>query len=88
MTGPYVLTTSGTYTLTLNNVSGGSAPLQLQHARMPQAATSLALGPTQTVSGTLNPGYTTGVYSFLGVTRANASSSTTTRVTATRSITH
>ena len=64
--GPYVLTTSGTYTLKLANSSSSSQNYDFDMLSLPQAATSLALGPTQTVTGTLNPGLTTAVYSFLG----------------------
>src|SRR5271157_5313779 len=65
-TGPYVLTTSGAYTLKLANGSGSSQNYSFNMLSLPGAATSLALGPTQTVTGTLNPGLGTAVYSFLG----------------------
>jgi protocatechuate 3,4-dioxygenase beta subunit len=64
--GPYVLTASGTYTLKLANSSSSSQNYDFNMLSLPGAATSLALGPTQTVTGTLNPGLTTAVYSFLG----------------------
>ena len=54
--GPYVLTASGTYTLTLDNTSGASGTYDFNLLSLPSPATSLALGPTQTVSGTLSPG--------------------------------
>ena len=54
--GPYVLTASGTYTLTLTNTSGASGTYDFNLLSLPSAATSLALGPTQTVSGTLSTG--------------------------------
>ena len=40
-------------------------PVRRSSASLPDAATSLALGPTQTVNGTLNPD-ATNVYSFAG----------------------
>ncbi len=64
--GPYVLTSSGTYTLTLSNPSGSTNPYDFNMLSLPDAATSLALGATQTVGGTLTPGTTSLVYSFLG----------------------
>ena len=64
--GPYVLTASGSYTLTLDNTSGASGTYDFNLLSLPSAATSLAAGPTQTVSGTLSNGLSTGVYSFLG----------------------
>ena len=64
--GPYVLTSSGTYTLTLNNSSGSSGTYSFDMLSLPVAATSLALGPTQTVAGTLAVGTNTLVYSFQG----------------------
>ena len=64
--GPDVLTASGTYTLTLTNASGGTLPYDFDMLALPQAATSIATGPTETVGGTLNPGYATRIYSFAG----------------------
>ncbi len=64
--GPYVLTSSGTYTLTLNNSSGSSGTFSFDMLSLPAAATSLALGPTQAVAGTLTAGTNTQVFSFEG----------------------
>ncbi len=66
--GPYLLPASGTYTLTLTNNSGASGTYDLNLLSLPDTATSLALGPTQTVGRTLTPGDSTAVYSFLGAT--------------------
>ncbi len=69
--GPYVLTSSGTYTIALNNSSGSSGTYDFDMVSLPDAATSLALGPTQTVAGTLDPGTTTALYSFQGAAGEN-----------------
>ncbi len=65
-TGPYFLPSTGTYTLKLDNTSGASGTYDFNFLSLPSAATSLALGPTQTISGTLSDGLSTAVYSFLG----------------------
>ena len=63
--GPYVLTASGTYTLKLTNSSGSaSGTFDFNMLELPGSATPLTLGST--VSGTLNPGSTTVLYSFTG----------------------
>ena len=64
--GPYVLTSSGTYTLSLQNSSSSSGTFSFDMLSLPAAATSLALGPTQTVAGALPAGTDTEVYSFEG----------------------
>ena len=64
--GPYILTTSGAYTLKLSNPSSSSQAYDFNMLSLPTAATPVALGPTLPVSGTLNPGNSTAVYSFLG----------------------
>ncbi len=64
--GPYTLALSGTYTLKLTNSSSSSEAYDFNLLSLPTAATPLALGPTLPVSGTLNPGNSTAVYSFLG----------------------
>ncbi len=63
--GPYILTSSGAYTLTLNNTSGSSGTYDFDLLSLPSAATSLARA-TQTVSGMLTNGLSTTVYSFSG----------------------
>ena len=64
--GPYVLTKPGTYTLKLTNTSSSSQAYDFNMISLPASATSLALGPTVSSSGTLNPGNSTAVYSFQG----------------------
>ncbi|MHB1559851.1 MAG: hypothetical protein ACYC61_20575, partial [Isosphaeraceae bacterium] len=64
--GPYILGTSGTYTLTLSNSAASAQTYDFNMLSLPDAAMPVALGPTQTVTGTLNPGTGTAVYSFLG----------------------
>jgi hypothetical protein len=64
--GPYILTGSGQYTLKLANTGGSSQAYDFAMLSLPDAATPVALAPTQTVTGTLDPGMTTAVYRFLG----------------------
>ena len=76
--GPYVLTASGTYTLTLTNNSGSSGTYDFNMLVMPDsAATSLAAGPTQTVGGTLSTGRSHRRLQLPRRAQASASSSTT-----------
>src|SRR6185437_2693422 len=63
--GPYILTSSGQYTLTFTNVGSSANPYSFNMLSLPDAAMSLSLGATQTVSGTLNA-LATNVYSFSG----------------------
>ncbi len=64
--GPFVLASSGTYSITLNNSSGSAGTYSFDMLSLPDAATSLALGPTQTIAGSLSSGTNTLVYSFQG----------------------
>src|SRR5208337_3882153 len=67
--GPYVLSVSGTYTLTLTNNSGSPGTYDFNMLDMTDSPTALTLGAV--TSGALAPGNSVAVYSFTGTAGQN-----------------
>ena len=68
--GPFILSQPGTYTLTLTSSdTSGSDPFSFVLESLADAATTFSVGSV--VSGTLDPGTTTAIYSFSGTAGEN-----------------
>lgn len=66
LTSPFLLATPGTYTLTITNYNGSTAAYGFDMVSLADEATPITLGPTQTITGTLDPGDGVAVYDFQG----------------------